>query len=158
MSLRPSIVGLILSLLHAPAMAQDITENVVYDSYVVDGRTLSDVADDMAANGPNGFWAYTTWYVTWTGDCAITIDGSITLPELAEDNGLSSYDEEVFATMLEALDAHEQGHIDFARGFAEEMAEAGCDVPDNAIDPWLEAERAYDVETNHGETEGVTLN
>jgi predicted secreted Zn-dependent protease len=142
----------------SPALAQDITENVVYETYVVDGRTLSGVADDMAANGPQGFWAYTTWYVNWSADCQITIDGSIILPELADPNGLSAYDEDVFAAMLEALDAHEQGHIDFARGFAEEVAAANCDVPDGAIDPWLERERAYDVETRHGETQGVTLN
>jgi predicted secreted Zn-dependent protease len=148
----------VASALAVPAAAQEINENVVYETYVVDGRTLSDVADDMAANGPQGYWAYTTWYVNWSAECEITIDASITLPELAEDNDLSAYDEEVFASMLEALDAHEQGHVDFARGFAQEVAATDCDVPDNAIDPWLEAERAYDAETRHGETQGVRLN
>jgi predicted secreted Zn-dependent protease len=148
----------VASALAVPAAAQEITENVVYDSYVVDGRTLSDVADDMAANGPQGFWAYTTWYVNWSAECEITIDAAITLPELAEDNDLSAYDEETFANMLEALDAHEQGHVDFARGFAEEVAAVGCDVPEGALDVWLEQERDYDAETNHGETQGVTLN
>lgn len=155
MLLRSAAV--LAALAAGPACAQDFPEDITYDSYIVDGSTLAEVADDMAANGPRGFWAYTTWQVNWTDSCDVSIEGRITLPELAEDSELSDDDVATFDTMLEALTLHEEGHIDFARGFAADAANAGCDPADDVLEDWLQRERDYDAETDHGRTQGVTL-
>jgi len=145
--------------LAAPALAQDdIPVDLTYEYYLVTGSSLDEVEAAMFANGPNGFWAYTTHQVTWDGDCNLTVTATIILPELDENADL--YDEEFaeFDRMIEALDAHELGHVDFGIGFAEEVQSLGCAMDTSAVqEPWLAAEIQYDADTQHGYLDGVYL-
>ena len=149
----------LLAFLATPALAQDdIAVDVTYDSYVITGETLDDLKSAMTADGPNGYWAYTVWQVDWTGDCALTVTATITLPELDDTADLDDADIAEFDRMVAALEAHELGHVDFGIGFAEEVRDAGCDVDAAAVQaPYIEAEKQYDVDTEHGYTQGVYL-
>ncbi len=147
--------------LTAPALAQsevDVDVDVTYESYEVGGDTLPEVQAEMNAEGPNGFPAYTTWYVNWTAACELSVTATIVLPDLGPDANLSDEDEAAFRTMLENLEEHEYNHVEFGIGFAEEVRDMGC-RGDTAgvLQEWLADERAYDATTEHGRTEGAWL-
>lgn len=153
----------------APVLAQDaepeeyydgdVLVSVVYQYYPVTGSSLSEVQDDMAANGPAGHWAYTTWYVNWTGECDVRVDVEMILPELGEDADL--YDEEFaeWDRMIVALEEHEFGHVASGIGFAHDVLDLGCVIDDIATvqAPWLQRDIDFDAETNHGINQGATL-
>jgi predicted secreted Zn-dependent protease len=147
------------ALLPLPALAQsDIEPDITYDYYELDSDTLPDLQAEMNLEGPYGFPAYTTWNVTWTAACEMTVTGSITLPDLGPDADLSPDDEATFRTMLENLETHERHHVDFGVGYAEEVQAMGC-RGDTAtpLQEWLAEERQYDTDTDHGRTEGAWL-
>lgn len=148
-----------LACLAAPVLAQDdIAVDLTYESYVITGTTLAELEAAMLADGPNRYWAYTTHRVTWTADCEVTVTATIILPELDPDADLYDADIAEFDRMIEALDAHELGHVDFGIGFAEEVQAMNCDLDVAATQaPWTEAEAQYDIDTEHGYADGVYL-
>lgn len=132
--------------------------DVTLTTYTVDGETLGDIETQMTAEGPQGFWAYTTWTVDWTADCETTVNAAITLPELAEDTALSDVDAEEFDRMLTALEAHELQHVDIGLAYAAETEAQGCPAAyEPILDTFLSEERAFDADTEHGRTQGVYL-
>ncbi len=142
-----------------PALAQsDIAVDVTYYSYELDSDTLPDIQAEMNLEGPNGFPAYTTWYVNWTAACELSVTGSITLPDLCPDADLTDEDEATFRDMLQNLEEHEYNHVEFGIAFAEEVQAMGCQGDTAAVlQEYLAEERLYDADTNHGETEGAWL-
>lgn len=138
----------------------DILVAVTYDYYDVTGSSLQEVQDDMGASGPEGFWAYTVWNVSWTGECEIRVDVTMTLPLLDENADL--YDEEFaeWDRMIEALEEHEFGHVGSGIGFAHDIEDLSCIVDDVAAvqAPWFQNDIDFDAETNHGINQGATLN
>ena len=155
-----AITAAVLIALSAPAMA-DTTDDadITFHSYAVDGDSLSEIQDTMFRDGPRGFWAYTTWNVTWTADCETTVTGDITLPELGPAADLYDADIAEFDRMAEALLAHELQHVDFGVAYAAEIADQGCPAnSDEILQPYLDEERAFDADTQHGYTTGVYLN
>ena len=157
---KPIPIAALLALLSVAAMADTTDEaDITFHSYAVDGDSLSEIQGAMFRDGPRGFWAYTTWNVTWTADCETTVTGDITLPELGP--GADLYDEDIaeFDRMAEALLAHELQHVDFGVAFAADVAEQGCPAnSDDILQSYLEDERAFDAETEHGFLQGVSLN
>lgn len=149
----------LLIALMAPAIADTADDaDVTFHSYAVAGESLAEIEDAMGRDGPRGFWAYTTWNVTWTADCETTVTGDITLPELGPEADL--YDEDIaeFDRMSEALLAHELQHVDFGIAYAAEIEQLGCPAnSDEILQPYLEEERAFDADTQHGYTTGVYL-
>lgn len=152
-------LALATALLATTALAQDdIAVDIIYDTYLITGSSLDELEAAMADNGPEGFWAMTEWYVSWTGDCEITLEAWITMPELDADADLSDDDFAEFDRMWEALDAHELAHVDNGMGFATDVEAAGCNVDvDSMIAPWAEADVQLDADTRHGWTDGVYL-
>ena len=158
--IKPTAISALLIALTAPAGA-DTTDDadITFHSYEVSGETLSEIQDAMGRDGPRGFWAYTTWNVTWTADCQTTVTSDITLPELDPDADLTDDDIAEFNRMAEALLAHELQHVDFGIAFAADVADQGCPAnSDDILQPYLEAERTFDAETEHGFLQGVSLN
>ena len=152
-------VAALLLALATPALAQsDIDVDITYGTYELDSDTLPDIVAEMNLEGPNGFPAYTTWYIEWTAACDLTVTASITLPDLGPDADLTPEDEATFRTMLENLEAHERNHVDFGLGYAREVQQMGCQG-DTAtpLQEWLAEERQYDIDTEHGRTEGAWL-
>lgn len=148
-----------LALCTGGALADTMDDaDVTLNTYFVEGDTLADVQADMDANGPSGFWAYTTWNVNWNGDCETTVTADVTLPRLGPGTNLSDEDVAEFDRMLAALQAHELQHVDIGLAYAADIEDKSC--PDNSdaiLQPYLEQERAFDVETEHGRTQGVYL-
>ena len=53
----------------APVVAETTDDaDITFNSYEVTGETLAEVQAAMGRDGPRGFWAYTTWSVTWTAN------------------------------------------------------------------------------------------
>ena len=135
-----------------------LAEDVQVSTYLVSGHTLAEVADTMQAKGPHGYWGYTKWHVDWTGACAVTVSATITLPQLAPGTGLGLGDKSTFDRMLRALTKHETGHVDFARGWAADLAKGNCDqASQDRLQFWLDTEKTYDATTHHGADQGAVL-
>jgi len=157
------LIAIALTLLIAlavPGIAETTDDaDITFNSYEVTGETLAEIKDAMARDGPRGFWAYTTWRVTWTANCETTVTGDITLPELSPDADLTDDDIAEFDRMAEALLAHELQHVDFGIAYAADVADQGCPANfDEILQPYLEDERSFDAETEHGYLQGVYLN
>jgi len=142
-----------------PAQAFDFDQtDLTITTYEVDGSDLTEIEQSMTENGPRGFWAYTTWNVTWTGNCELSVVAEIIVPELAEDADL--YDEEVaeFDRMSEALLSHELEHVANGVAAADEVESQGCPADTTDIFArYNQADIDFDAETEHGFTEGVYL-
>lgn len=154
-----AVLALVPVIAPGPALADVYDEaDIEVTYYEVTGDTLDAVQDDMQANGPEGFWAYTSWNTRWDGECNITVTAEITMPELAEEAPLSDDDRAEFERMAEALLDHELGHVRFGVAFGEEVKAAGCPRDTKAIHQhWVQKERDYDEETEHGLHQGVYL-
>lgn len=147
-----------LAFLTSPALAEGIDVDVTYETYELSADTLRDLWAEIEAEGPSGFAAWTTWYVNWTAECDLSVTATIILPELAPDAFLSDVEALEFERMVNALRSHELGHVQMGVGFAEDVQAAGCQGDTDAIHAeWLAAERAYDEDTNHGQTQGAWL-
>ncbi|WP_050931605.1 DUF922 domain-containing protein [Aestuariivita boseongensis] len=131
------------------------TETIQY--YSISGETLADLRRDMARHGPQGFWGYTKWWITWSRNCDIDLEITITLPRLARTARLSECDLRVWNAMTEALYRHEQMHAEHGRRAAAAIHASDCSAPRRVIQIWAERDRALDRETRHGATQGVTL-
>lgn len=139
-------------------VAQEIDVDVTYETYQLSADTLRDLWEEVEAEGPNGFAAWTSWYVNWSAECELSVTATIILPELASDAFLSDVEALEFERMVNALHSHELGHVQMGVGFAEDVQAAGCQGDTDAIHAdWLAAERAYDEDTNHGQTQGAWL-
>ena len=158
--LVPAILALAGLTLGSGAVRADVFDaaEISIDTYVVSGSDLTEVQDQMSSDGPQGFWAYTTWNVTWTADCETNVTASITLPELDENADLTEDEVAEFDRMHEALQAHELQHVEFGVAFADEVRASDCPSDSDAmLQPWLQSERDFDAETEHGRTQGVYL-
>ncbi len=150
------LAGLSVSL---PALADIYDEaEIEISTYGVSGGSLAEVQDQMQADGPEGFWAYTTWDATWTGDCETTVTAQITMPELSDDADLTDAQIDEFDRMNAALLDHELGHVQIGLDFADAVAAADCPVnTDDILAEYVQAGIDYDAETEHGLHQGVTL-
>lgn len=143
----------------APVSAFTLDDaDITVTTYQVAGNTLAEIERSMAERGPNGFWAYTTWNVNWTGGCALTVKAEIIMPELGPDTNLSASDIAEFARMTEALYAHEMLHVENGVAAADEVESQGCPTDTSDIfATYNQADIDLDAETDHGFTQGVYL-
>jgi predicted secreted Zn-dependent protease len=128
--------------------------------------------------------AQTNWDVTWhynwiekpDGKCkmvqvSVELDSKIVLPTLV---GATQAQQNQFNTYLLALKTHELGHVDFGKQAARAIDSgiialpelANCKVLDAAanalgnqiLDSYRQKEIQYDVDTDHGKTQGASIN
>lgn len=123
--------------------------------YKVKGTTVDQIRDYMNTKGPRGFWAYTEWYVKWTGACKVSVSVKYTLPKLASPGKVPADVRQKFDAMYAALKAHEENHGAYGISAAREIEKAGCTNGDAIIKKYNKAEVDYDKRTDHGFTEGV---
>ncbi|MCX7067297.1 MAG: DUF922 domain-containing protein [Methylococcales bacterium] len=131
----------------------------------------------------NPFHAYTKWNVKWNyrwfeqadGRCKITtvttdLTSKITLPELV---GATAEQTAVFDRYVSALRVHELGHYDIGRKTATAIESGILALPQmssckelestanalgyQTLDNYKVIEKQYDASTNHGETQGASL-
>lgn len=126
-------------------------------AYRVDGTTASQILAQMQQRGPNGYWAYTNWYVRWTGSCQVSVEISYTVPKHMNEAALPANLRTRWQAMYNALVAHERKHGQHGINAANEIAAAGCTNGDAIIKKWANADKVLDQRTTHGKTEGVVF-
>lgn len=145
------------ALLAGPALAASPTEKITTTYYDVTGRTADELKKQMAKKGPNGFWAYTRWYVRWSGDCEVELEISYTFPRLADRNRVPLPMRSRWDAMIAKLTAHEEQHGQHGRSAATEILAAQCSNAKTIVRKWAAEDKAYDARTSHGLSEGVKL-
>jgi predicted secreted Zn-dependent protease len=181
------IVYLALCLALPGVAIAEVREDLNYSYYevrAVPGRLAPQInaASPLKEQGKI-FHGYTNWKVRWTfslqpgrGSCQITnvrvaIDAVITLPKLSN---ASAQQLAHFNRYMIALRAHELGHYKVSANAAQAIdhqlrsipAVNKCDglesygnkAAHRLLNHYIELNRRYDRETNHGETQGARLN
>lgn len=173
----------ILLVLSAPVAAvEENVDYVYYDVHHESGESLPQAITSASTVGKGkGFHGYTEWFVRWQfrwryderscwiTDVDVTLDATITLPELYTDDARA---QARFDRYIAALTEHEEGHLANGRQAAEEVAESIADLERNTCAE-LEADanaigkarvkaanardKAYDKRTQHGRTEGAWI-
>ncbi|MCW1919678.1 DUF922 domain-containing Zn-dependent protease [Rhodobacter sp. KR11] len=159
MARRALLSGLWLALMPSLGLADIFDQaDITLTPYQVSGSSLDEVSAAMSDQGPQGYWAYTTWNASWDGQCQTAVTASITLPELSDDADLDETQVAEFDRMAKALLDHELGHVQFGLDFAAAVAAAGCPSDTDAIlADHARAEKDYDAQTEHGWSQGVYL-
>jgi predicted secreted Zn-dependent protease len=157
-----------------------VTENLQHKPYTITGETVGQVRENAVGKQPvQGFDGQTIWYVTWRfwhesrgAGCVITrvttkLDLTIIVPRLETRNAeLKASFEEYSRNLME----HELGHAETGRDVARRI-DAGIAVLTAPTCPDLERkandlgyaivregndrDKAYDIRTEHGATQGA---
>lgn len=125
-----------------------------YDVSALDAAGLQ---DQMQRRGPRGFWAHTTWHVTWSARCEVTLDTRIVFPRHVAPQRLPDALRRDWAAMTRALMQHEMQHRAFGIAAAAEIERTACRNADAVIERWAAEDVRLDRLTDHGRTTGVTL-
>lgn len=126
-------------------------------TYAVTGTTVDTILRQMQENGPNGFWAYTSWYVRWTASCQVTVEINYTMPKHARREAMPAHIRVEWDQMVAALKSHEKQHGVHGVNAANELVQKRCRNGNAIVQKWAEQDRVYDRMTGHGRTEGVTF-
>ena len=133
-----------------------VTMNTTY--YSITGTTSAELKAQMRSRGPQGYWAYTRWYVRWSGDCRISLEISYGFPKWENQAQAPAELQAAWNQMMTALRTHEQGHAENGRSAAREIEASRCaGDPKAIVRKWAEQDKVYDAQTNHGRTQGVVL-
>ena len=152
--MRRAALLLVLTLAPLVARAED---RVVTRHYPVSALTAAGLEEEMQARGPQGFWAYTTWNVDWTGACDVSLTVNYTLPEHLRPEAMTPELHARWQAMLAALVRHEQGHAALGEKARRAVRAAKCRDTGPIFARIAAEERAYDAQTRHGARDGVTL-
>mgnify|MGYP001792138813 FL=1 len=126
-------------------------------NYAVTGTTVDTILNQMRDNGPNGFWAYTRWYVRWTASCQVSLEINYTIPKHTRRGAMPAQTRIAWDRMIAALRAHEEQHGVHGMNAARELVQKRCRNGNAIVQKWAEQDRIFDRVTGHGRTEGVTF-
>ena len=151
--------------------------------YDIVGTTEAELRAQMTALGPLDPYdnnkpvdAYVAWYIYWnwdgygTADCdldtaQVWYELYLTMPNWTPPADAAPELVTKWEEYIRALEEHEVGHLDNVINNYETVLTAiqaaACDTADAAavaaLDPLYEFDAAYDVETNHGATQGAVF-
>ncbi|MBU1670712.1 MAG: DUF922 domain-containing Zn-dependent protease [Actinobacteria bacterium] len=162
-----------------------LSTSVSFEYYDVTGRTSTDLITAMETGGPEGYWAYTHWYVDYeypgektaagyrTGPVAVAADVTVILPRWNPPPGASPELVSRWERMVRAVRTHEEGHRDIGFSTGQRLLEALEALPPHSSRDALDLaagnaagaiigegqarDASYDAETDHGESQGATL-
>jgi len=153
---RPCWIALVAALLFAAPAAADPKVTVTTSYYTVDGNSVDELRDQMNRNGLKGFWAYTSWYVSWSAACHVSLRIVYTLPRWRSRDVAPAELRTKWDKFLASLITHERGHGTHGRNAASEIDHSRCATnPGNIIRRWANQDRTYDITTRHGRTQGA---
>ncbi|MEO1139867.1 MAG: DUF922 domain-containing protein [Pseudomonadota bacterium] len=141
----------------APAVDAKPRVKVSEKQYSIDATTLEGIRKQMKQRGPKGHWAYTDWYVRWTGSCELSVEITYTMPRHKNESRLDPALRKKWKSMVAALKAHEKNHGKHGINAAREIEKNGCADGDAIIRKWANQDKVYDKKTRHGATEGVVF-
>lgn len=126
--------------------------------YSITGTTAAQLKAQMRSKGKNGKWAYTKWYVRWTGSCKTSVTITYTYPRWANRNQAPASLQKNWDRMFTSLRTHEKGHAQFGINAAAEIERSRCkENPMSIIKKWAQQDKVYDSRTRSGATQGVVL-
>jgi predicted secreted Zn-dependent protease len=163
----------------------EVAETVETIHYDIAGRNEGELAGQMRLLGPDGFFGrldhglgYRYGYV-WDGRvCAlseveISLELTFRYPRWTNPDQARRRVREAWDRFYAALVVHEEGHAEIAREGAQDLAEALAGLPARddcdrlradiaqtareTIGAMHEAQRRYDAETGHGQTQGAVI-
>jgi predicted secreted Zn-dependent protease len=132
-----------------------VTETI--KTYAVSATSVAGLVQEMNEKGPKGFWAFTEWYVRWTGDCKLSVTVDITLPKHKNPAKMPAEVRTKFDAMLAALTEHERQHGRHGIAAAQEIEAAGCAGGDAILKKYNAIDVKFDKTTDHGRKKGVVL-
>jgi len=130
---------------------------IVEQTYPVDATTTRGLIRQMSTRGRIGFWAFTRGWVSWKGQCEVTVKIRYTLPEHTNPNAMSPALRTKWNRMKTAMRRHEERHGQHSINAGREIEQAGCRGGVAILRKWRQQDKAYDARTQHGKTEGVVL-
>ena len=126
--------------------------------YTITGSTSRELKNQMKRKGPRGYWAYTGWYVTWTGGCRTTVKVSYEYPKWENRNQAPAALRAKWDSMIKALKNHEEQHGQHGINAAKEIEKTNCaGNPKSITSKWANQDKIFDAQTNHGKNQGVVL-
>lgn len=126
--------------------------------YPIAGSTSRELKNQMKRKGPGGYWAYTGWYVRWSGGCQVTVTISYEYPKWTNRGQAPAELRAKWDSMFSALERHEQQHGQHGVNAAKEIDSTGCSGNPQAItNKWANQDKVFDAQTNHGRNQGVVL-
>lgn len=133
--------------------------NIIIDEqpYAVNALTARGLVRQMSTRGRIGFWAFTRGWVSWKGQCEVTVKIRYTLPEHTNPDAMSPELRAKWTRMTTAMRRHEERHGQHSINAGREIEQAGCQGGLAILRKWRQQDKAYDARTRHGKTEGVTL-
>lgn len=163
--------------------------NLEYDYYSANAnpeRKLSAILNEASPISKNGkvYYGYTKWRIDWHYEWKITEEGQfriskvqttlkckVTLPKLSGATTKEQRDE--FDRFLQALNVHEQGHLDYAKqasveiekrissmapmDSSESLSSAADAIGFQTLKEFNNRSDRYDLETGYGKTQGAYL-
>ena len=136
----------------------------------VDGSTLAEVAASIAQEDES---ATTEWFPRYSvettdhtvSSATVIVETRITMPRWRGYTTASQPERREWDRFWQALEAHELGHVDLAKSrLCMVDSQLIGESPDNASQIWSEAidalraaSDAYDLETDHGRTQGTVI-
>lgn len=128
-----------------------------WSTYSVSGTSVDTILSQMRQKGPNGFWAYTRWYVRWSGSCQVSLEINYTIPKHTRLEALPPNIRSAWTQMFSALKTHEEQHGAHGLNAARELVQKRCRNGNAIVEKWAEQDRVYDRRTGHGRSEGVVF-
>lgn len=127
--------------------------------YEISGGTMSELRQALRNQGPRGYLGYTDTKVqtgfSSSDECMIAIISVIDLPSLDNLDSLTDSVRERWVAMIQSLETHEHNHHQLAVETAWAEFMIGCPELDSLVDRIDQINREYDINTRHGESEGV---
>jgi predicted secreted Zn-dependent protease len=179
------IVALVLATTTAHAEITDILDYEYYDVAANSRQRLATLLNNASPfkEGGRAFHGYTKWHIRWSfsfdknasGECKlgatkVTLNAKITLPRLVGD---SPEQQKQMERYLIPLKQHELGHYQIAQEAANAVAQRLASLPGETscsdmgkaaneagkqtVNVYNEKNRAYDIETDHGKSQGARL-
>ncbi len=132
----------------APANAEP-TVIIVEQPYPVDATTAGGLVRQMSTRGRIGFWAFTRGWVSWKGQCEVTVKIRYTLPEHTNPDTMNPELRAKWTRMKTAMRRHEEKHGQHSINAGREIEQAGCQGGVAILRKWRQQDKAYDARTRH---------
>ena len=154
-----TIVAACAAVAAAPGLSAAKPKVVVKTKYYsIVGSTSRELKNQMRRKGPGGYWAYTGWYVNWSGSCQVTVTISYEYPKWKNHGQAPAALRAKWDSMISALEGHERQHGQHGVNAANEIDRTGCAGDPKAItNKWANQDKVFDARTDHGRKQGVVL-
>ncbi len=123
--------------------------------YNIQGTTAGQLKAQMKRKGPQGHWAYSKWWVSWSSGCRVTVKLTYTFPKWTNSHKAPKSLRKSWKRMIKRLWIHERGHGQHGINAGRKIKKSGCRNPKKIIDKWAAQDKIYDRRTGHGRTQGV---